>query len=101
MRVTGAEAPTCSFASRRRHFNCETQEEHYAWVHDGMAVRCHPPRYRRADREHPRLSQFGDGEEHGGVLKGVQGVAGLGNDQQVAVAPFPLEGVGNKAYPTM
>ena len=48
-----------------------------------------------------RLWQFGDGEEHGGVLQGVQGVPRLGNDQQVAVAPFPPDGVSNKAYPTV
>jgi hypothetical protein len=43
----------------------------------------------------------GDGEEHGGVLQGVQGVPRLGNDQQVAVAPFPPDGVSNKAYLTI
>ena len=47
------------------------------------------------------LPQFGDREEHGRVLQGVQGVPRLGNDQQVTVAPFPLDGVSSKADPTM
>jgi hypothetical protein len=53
------------------------------------------------DQVFTTLWQFGDGEEHGDVLQGVQGVPPLGNDQQVAVAPFPLDSVSNKAYPTM
>jgi hypothetical protein len=70
------------------------------------APRLEPELPIRDSRQRPtgypgRLWQFGDGEEHGDVLQGVQGVPRLGNDQQVAVAPFPLDGVSNKAYPTM
>jgi hypothetical protein len=71
-----------------------------------LAPRLEPERPLQDSRQWPtgysgRLWQFGDGEEHGCVLQGVQGVPRLGNDQQVAVAPFPLDGVSSKAYPTM
>ena len=47
------------------------------------------------------LWQFGDGEQHGCVLQGMQRVPPLGNDQQVTVAPFPLRGVSSKPHPTV
>jgi hypothetical protein len=49
----------------------------------------------------PRLWQFGNREQHGGVLQGMKGVSRLGNDQQVTVAPLPLHGVSNQPHPTV
>jgi len=48
-----------------------------------------------------RLGQFGNREQHGCVLQGMQRVPRLGNDQQVTVAPFPLHGISNQPHPTM
>ena len=48
-----------------------------------------------------RLWQFGNSEQHGGVLQGMQGVRCLGNDQQVTVAPFPRHAVSDQPHPTM
>ena len=48
-----------------------------------------------------RLWQFGNREQHGGVLQGMQGVRCLGNDQQITVAPLPRHPISDQPHPTM
>jgi hypothetical protein len=45
-----------------------------------------------------RLRKLGDGEQDGRVLDCMQRVPRLGNDQEVAVAAFPLGGVSNEPH---
>jgi hypothetical protein len=47
-----------------------------------------------------RLRKLGDGEQDGRVLDCMQRVPRLGNDQEVAVASFPLGGVSNEPHPS-
>jgi hypothetical protein len=47
-----------------------------------------------------RLRKLGDGEQDGRVFKGMQHVPRSGNDQEVAVASFPLGGVSNEPHPS-
>jgi hypothetical protein len=47
-----------------------------------------------------RLRKLGDSEQDGRVLDGMQRVPRLGNDQEVAVASFPLGGVSNEPHPS-
>jgi hypothetical protein len=47
-----------------------------------------------------RLRKFGDGQQDGRVFDCMQRVPRLGNDQEVAVASFPLGGVSNEPHPS-